>query len=67
LRQYETDEPKSEIGQAIYNLDPAMQALVGALLGLDGSLRDVRKLRIDIDTILNDSDLRDEFRKWSGR
>jgi FtsZ-binding cell division protein ZapB len=66
----ETREPRSAIKSV--EGDPNDLANVPALMfamsnDLDGALRDIRAARADIDAIVNDSDLRSEFRNWQDR
>jgi hypothetical protein len=67
-----TPEPKSSIEEALYLLRSANTVQELSLLqkaisrDLDGALRDIRSAKLDVRAILDDSDLRDEFRAWKG-
>jgi hypothetical protein len=66
----ETDEPRSAIEGALYQLEAedsndsvAITALFAALHDLDGALRDLRALRLDMAIIAGDSNLTSRFRR----
>lgn len=66
----ETDEPRSAIAQARYeygknpNLEAPTRTLLAIARELDGALRDIRSTKLDVKAILDDSDLRREFKEW---
>lgn len=65
-----TPEPKSPIQEALWLAQSANTVEEIALLlkavsrGLDGALRDIRSAKLDLLSISDDGDLRDEFRAW---
>lgn len=71
--RYQTDEPRSAIEQLRYeygdasDLEIPTRTLLAISKEIDGALRDIRRARLDIDAIADDSDLRDDFREWQER
>lgn len=65
-----TPEPRSQIEEALRLLRGANTVEQQGLLlkaisrDLDGALRDIRAAKLDVHAIVDDSDLRDEFRAW---
>ena len=69
----ETPEPVSIYQEALRHLEagekPEIQhrLLLAILKDTDGALRDIRAAYSDINAIVNDSDLRDDFKKYLDR
>jgi hypothetical protein len=68
--RYETEEPRSEIGQLHYeyrnnpDLEVPTRTLLAIAKELDGALLDIRAARTTMSEIADDSDLRADFKAW---